>query len=820
MRRGENALDHGVSILRPGAAAAMVACALVVLASAGAVQAQDVRVPFNIPAQPLANALRAFASQGKQQLLFDEDKLARLRAPAVSGNFTPREALNLLLSGSGLAATPSSPGFFTLKDAPSAPVSASDATLASVTVTAQAERDATSEGTRSYAARGTTLFKGAQSLKDIPQSVSVVTRQLMDDRNVTSVYDALSSAPGITIQQSPQGGQYIYSRGFPLRTVQYDGVPLNRDVYGRASNYLSGMAFIDRVEVLRGAAGLLQGEGSPAGAANLVRKRPLSHNALSVEARAGSWDRYGGQVDISRVLNDEGTLRGRALIDYQDQHSFIDYVNQRNATVYATLEYDISPATSVNMGFSSEDTKGRPFMNGLPRYSTGADLALPRSTYLGATWNRQQSINRGLYFDASHQFNESWKFKLSGVQIREDHDIKYAGVNGAVNPSLMRSANIVNRQLADVETSGIDANLTGAFSALGRRHEIVGGANYSKAKTDHDFSYKLNYNIFNIGSFNPGFSEPADADIYAATRERLIGKTAQYGVYSVLRWQLADPLKLVLGARASWFKSNWSTMNAGTWVPDIPKRENGKLTPYAGLIYELNPQWSAYVSYADIFQPQNSYNQAGEPLEPIVGANYEAGIKGELAEGKVNTSLALFRINQTHRAQVDFSTSPTCRSNYYCYTDSGEVQSQGLDAELSGEIAANWNIFSGYTFAQTKYLKDVANEGVVFSPDTPKHLFRLWTSYRLPGALQAVTVGGGVDAQSATYRQVGNVRVDISGRAVWSAMVKYKINRNWTAALNVNNIFDKQYYRAVAGFNNGNYYGDPRNAMLTLRGTF
>ncbi len=139
---------------------------------------------------------------------------------------------------------------------------------------------------------------------------------------------------------------------------------------------------------------------------------------------------------------------------------------------------------------------------------------------------------------------------------------------------------------------------------------------------------------------------------------------------------------------------------------------------------------------------------------------------------------------------------------------------------MSGEIAANWNIFSGYTFAQTKYLKDVANEGVVFSPDTPQHLFRLWTSYRLPGALQAVTVGGGVDAQSATYRQVGNVRVDISGRAVWSAMVKYKINRNWTAALNVNNIFDKQYYRAVAGFNNGNYYGDPRNAMLTLRGTF
>ncbi|MCD2511239.1 TonB-dependent siderophore receptor [Comamonas endophytica] len=798
---------------------APLAVAVALLAAVPA-QAQSGAAPasieFRIAAQPLAQALDALARQARLELMVQPALVEGKSAPAVQGQLTASEALNRLLAGSGLYAEIDGSAVLVRR------VPQGSATLAPVTVSALAARSAVTEHTGSYTTPAVTLGRGTQAIKDIPQSVSVVTRQLMDDQNLKSVYDVLASTTGITLAQSPQGGKYIYSRGFDLTTVQYDGVPLNRGIYGRASNFSSNMASIDRAEVLRGAAGLLQGEGSPGGAVNLVRKRPLDGNAMTAELRAGSWDRYGAQLDISRVLNEEGTLRGRALIDHEDQHSFIDYVNRRNTAVYGTLEYDLSPATRINVAASAEEIHGRPFLNGLPRSTTGGDLGLPRSTYFGATWNRQESSHRGLHFDVSHQFDDDWKLLVSGLYLTEDHDMKYAGVNRAVNPALGQSANIVARSLADLETSGIDAHLTGRFDAYGRRHELVSGMNYTRTTNDTTYGFRTNYNIFNIGSYDPALREPLDSEIYSATREDRKGNARQLGFYNALRLQLSDPLKLVVGARVSWFRTDWDTVTTGA-APSTGTtraRNNAKINPYAGLIYALDPQWSAYVSYADIFKPQNELDASGALLRPMVGANYEAGLKGELMQGRLNTSLALFRIEQKHRAQVDYGSSPTCRDDFYCYTDSGKVRSQGLDAEISGEVARGWNLFAGYTFVRSKYVKDVDNEGLAFQTQTPKHLLRLWSTYQLPGELNAFTLGGGVNAQSASYQQVGAARALNGGRAVWSALLKYRIDRNWTAALNVNNLFDKRYYSSSTTLVNGNYYGDPRNVMLTLRGAF
>ena len=803
-------------------AVAMMAVASVLPAQAqptGAGKAASAVVDIHIAAQPLSQALDAIARQARVEVMVQPALVEDRTAPAVQGRITVREALQRLLAGSGLFAEIEGTAVIVRRVPPGA---SNAATLAPVTVSAQAERSATTEHTGSYTTPAVTVFKGSRTPKDIPQSISVVTRQLLDEQNITSVYEALASTTGITLTQSPQGGQYIYSRGFDLTTVQFDGVPVNTGLYGRASNFSSGMASIDRVEVLRGAAGLLQGEGSPGGAVNLVRKRPLNGDATTVEARAGSWDRYGAQIDVSRVLNAEGNLRGRALIDYEDQHSFVDYVNRRNATLYGTLEYDLSPTTRINLGASSEDSRGRPFLNGLPRSTSGADLNLPRSTYLGATWNHKEATKRGLYFDASHELNADVKLKLTALYLKEKHDMKYAGVNRAVNPSAMQSANIVARSIADLETSGIDANVTGRIEAFGRQHEWVGGANYTRTTNDTTYGFRTNYNIFNLGSYDPALREPNDSEIYASTREDRRGNARQVGVYNAVRLQVTDPLKLVLGARVSWFRTDWDTITTGTSpsVSATSTRENAKVNPYAGLIYALDPQWSAYVSYADIFKPQTERNAAGELLRPMVGANYEAGLKGELLQGRVNTSFAVFRIDQKNRAQEDFGSGESCRDGYYCYTDTGEVRSQGLDAEISGEVARRWNVFAGYTYNQTQYTHDAVSEGEAFNSYTPRHLFRLWSTYQLSGSLSAFTLGGGVNAQSASYRTVGNVRATNGGRAVWSALLKYQVNRHWTAALNVSNLFDKRYYSSMTALVNGSYYGDPRNVMLTLRGAF
>jgi outer membrane receptor for ferric coprogen and ferric-rhodotorulic acid len=776
-------------------------------------------VEVSIPSQPLAQALDALARQTGVELMVAPGLVAGRTAPALQGRYTPREALNRLLAGSGLSAEIDGTAVTVRRGAQGA---TGPTTLAPVTVSATAERSAVTEHSGAYTARVVTVGKGEQALKDIPQSISVVTRQLLDEQHLTSVYDALGSTTGITIQQSPQGGKYIYSRGFDLTTVQYDGVPLNRGMYGRASNYNAGMAFYDRVEVLRGAAGLLQGEGNPGGAVNLVRKRPLATDATTVDLRAGSWDRYGAQVDTSKVLNKEGTLRARALIDHEDHHSFVDYVNRRNTTAYGTIEYDITPSTQVNLGISSESLRGRPAMNGLPRFSNGADLNLPRSTYLGATWNRQETTNRGLYADLTHKFDEDWRLKVTAAHVLEDHDMKYAGSTRAVVPALRQGAVLAARSISDIETSGLDANLTGGFQAFGRRHEVVSGFNYTRATNDTVYGFRTNFNVFDIYNYNPAIREPSDAEIYSATREARQGKSEQFGIYNALRLQIADPLKLIVGARVSWFNTTWNTVTTGASpsLSSTESKENAKLNPYAGLVYTLSPQWSAYASYADIFRPQTEQNVRGELLRPVVGANYELGLKGELMEGRLNTSFAVFSIDQEHRAQEDFNSSPTCRNNYYCYIDTGEVRSQGFDAEISGQVAPRWNVFAGYTFNRTKYLKDVSSEGMAFNTYTPKHIFRLWSTYQLSGALENLTLGGGVSAQSFSYRQIGDVSARMGGRAVWNAFARYQIDRNWSASVNLNNVFDKTYYSSLANFVNSNYYGDPRNVMVTVRGTF
>jgi outer membrane receptor for ferric coprogen and ferric-rhodotorulic acid len=688
-----------------------------------------------------------------------------------------------------------------------------------VRVSAEATRSATTEHTGSYTARAVTIGKSEQPLKDIPQSVSVVTRQLMDEQNATSVYDALASTTGITLLQSPQGGKYIYSRGFDIATLQYDGVNVQR-LYGRSNNYNGSTAIYDRAEILRGSAGLLQGGGDPSGAVNLSRKRPLKEGGVSVTAKAGSWDRYATQIDGSSALNAEGTLRGRAVLDVEDEHSFIDYVNRRNTTLYGTLEYDLSAQTQVSIGASYETFKGRPFISGLPRYSDGSDIRLPRSTYLGASWNRQDNSTQTIYADLSHQFNDQWRAKVSAIHVQEDVYLKYASSQRTVNPATGLGGTVANITDASQTAWGIDANLTGEFTAFGRQHELVLGASYNHTRADTDYSSKTPFTPIDVFAPNPYRTEPTDAEIRYANTENRLATSRQLGAYGALRLQLSDPLKLVVGGRAASYRTIWDTTvtTLGVATPSSTLQDNNRFMPFAGLIYAVNPSWSAYASYADIFNPQWSLDAAGQNLKPIQGATYEIGLKGELFGGRANTSFALYRVDQKNRATEDLASGANCRDGYYCYTDDGRVRSQGFDAEISGELAAAGTCLPATPSTATPTSATSTTRDRTSTPTRPSTCCVPGPPTSCP-AHGVPSPGGGVNAQSASYRKVGTVSIQAPGRAVWSSYVRYQINKQWQASLNFNNMFDKRYYTSIGNLVNSSHYGDPRNVMLTLRGT-
>ncbi|THU02605.1 TonB-dependent siderophore receptor [Lampropedia puyangensis] len=777
---------------------------------------------YSIPASSLSEALRAFASAAGVELTVDGTLVAGKQSSGLNNSYSVAEGFAALLGRHNLQAVRQTNGSYVVvgRSVSTQDRSADSHTLPTVEVTASTLGVST-DGTGSYAARAVSIGKGEQALKDIPQSVSVVTRQLMDEQNATSVYDALESTTGITLLQSPQGGKYIYSRGFDITMLQYDGVNVQR-LYGRSSNYNGGTAIYDRAEILRGSAGLLQGGGDPGGAINLARKRPLRQGGVNATAKAGSWDRYGAQVDGSAALNADGSLRARAVIDTDRGHSFIDQVNHRNNTLYGTVEYDLSTQTQASIGASYETFKGRPFISGLPRYNNGTDIDLPRSTFLGAAWNRQDNATKTVYADLSHQFNDQWRAKVSAIHVQEDLFLKYAASQRTIVPGSTQGGTVSLMTDASQKAWGIDANVTGAFEVLGRQHEVVLGTSYNHTRVNTDYSSKTPFVPIDVFAPDPYRAEPGDDEIRYANTENRLATTRQIGAYGALRLQLSEPLKLVLGGRMGSYKTIWDTTvtTAGVANPSSTLQDNNRFMPFAGVIYALNTDWSAYASYADIFNPQWSLDAAGNNLKPIRGSTYEMGVKGQLWGGRANTSFALYRVDQKNRATEDIASGPDCRDGYYCYSDDGRVRSQGFDAEISGELTRGWNVFAGYTFNRNTYERDINNEGLDFNTYTPKHLLRVWTTYRLPGALNAFTVGGGVDTQSASYRKIGAVRINAPGRAVWNSYVRYQVNDQWQLALNFNNMFDKRYYTSIGNLVNSSHYGDPRNVMLSLRASF
>jgi len=795
--------------LRPAPLALAIAL-IVGIATSHAQEAasQEAPLQFSIAAQPLAQALNDWARQAKVQIIAQQRLVAGKTAPAVSGSFTPDAALVRLLSGSGLIAARE--GNAVVIKAVAA--SGDAAMLEPVTVLARAERNATTEGTDSFAARAVSINKGDQALKDIPQSITVVTRKQLDEQGTLDLRTAANNVTGVVGAKGVGQGMVLSARGFQIDAWQYDGVPIPRNNYALGNWGTEGMVFYDRLEVLRGASGLLQGTGSPGGAVNLVRKRGQHEPAIAITARAGSWDRYGLQLDAGGPLDEAGTLRGRVVLDEARSHSFVDYVNDRTRSLYAVLDYDISPDTTIGLGVSNTDSKGRPMIRGLPRYADGSDLGLARNTYVGAWWNRAHIEQTTIFADLDHRFNQDWKLKVSALHLDEKNTSTHQRMHGlvAADGSGVTYANWVTD--FDSEKFGADAYVNGKFSLLGLENDITLGANYSKYTSNDMYArtFTAGGNIFDINHNRP-WQNLDTIMAEGGVQTRPTYDVRQKGVYGTLRTKLTEPLTAIAGARISWYDylyrvpaSDIQTHNTAT----------GEVTPYFGLVYALTPQWSAYGSYTSVFEPQSARTAAGDVLKPIIGTNYELGLKGELMDGQVNTSLAIFRYDHKNRAVTDVESGFACDGGY-CSTASGKVRSQGVEAELSGEVLRDLQVVVGYTYNTTKFLNDPTNQGQVFSTWTPKHMVRAWASYRLPENLNRFTVGGGFVSQSHTLGYDRSFKVP--GFTVWNMRVAYQATPEVSLALNLNNVFDKRYW--IPGFNeqNGNNdYGDPRNVMLTL----
>ncbi|MCO1733966.1 TonB-dependent siderophore receptor [Pseudomonas aeruginosa] len=654
----------------------------------------------------------------------------------------------------------------------------------------------------------TTLGKVPLKPRELPQSASVIDHERLEQQNLFSLDEAMQQATGVTVQPFQLLTTAYYVRGFKVDSFELDGVPA---LLGNTASSPQDMAIYERVEILRGSNGLLHGTGNPAATVNLVRKRPQREFAASTTLSAGRWDRYRAEVDVGGPLSASGNVRGRAVAAYEDRDYFYDVADQGTRLLYGVTEFDLSPDTLLTVGAQYLHIDSITNMAGVPMAKDGSNLGLSRDTYLDVDWDRFKWDTYRAFGSLEQQLGGGWKGKVSAEYQEADSRLRYAGSFGAIDPQTGDGGQLMGAayKFKSIQRS-LDANLNGPVRLFGLTHELLGGVTYAQGETRQDTARFLNLpnTPVNVYRWDPHGVPRPQIGQYTSPGTTT---TTQKGLYALGRIKLAEPLTLVVGGRESW------------WDQDTPAtrfKPGRQFTPYGGLIWDFARDWSWYVSYAEVYQPQaDRQTWNSEPLSPVEGKTYETGIKGELADGRLNLSLAAFRIDLENNPQED-PDHPGPPNNPF-YISGGKVRSQGFELEGTGYLTPYWSLSAGYTYTSTEYLKDSQNDsGTRYSTFTPRHLLRLWSNYDLPWQDRRWSVGGGLQAQSDYSVDYRGVSMRQGGYALVNMRLGYKIDEHWTAAVNVNNLFDRTYYQSLSNPNWNNRYGEPRSFNVSLRGAF
>ncbi|KKO62659.1 Ferric-pseudobactin receptor precursor [Janthinobacterium sp. KBS0711] len=782
---------------------------------------------FQVPAGDLATALRQVASQSRVILSFTPEQTRGKTSAGLSGRHDVLAALNGVLRGTGLKAERSANGSYVLRPADAAAGGEAMAMMPEVSVKAQ--QDAT-EGSGAYVstlpiATATPL---GLSIRETPQSVSVITQQRMQDQGLNTIAQVMAQTPGITLFSLGSERTGFTSRGYSITNYQLDGVSTHSENLGLnaiPSQSLADMALYDRIEVLRGASGLMTGAGDASGAINMVRKKPTAQFQASVEGELASYDERRAMADVSGPLNETGSVRGRLVTVYEEGDSIIDDYSRDKKVVYGVVEADLSRDTKLTAGVTHQRKRSNGSLSylGFPLfYSNGVMTDLPRSFSPAAKSNRFDTNSTDLFATVEHALANDWKLKISAnrVQSSQEERAVYLSVSGGFPDQATGDGLSLNADYRDyqLQVNSVDVNVRGPFSAFGRQHELVLGMDYSEfqSTTDGRFDRGVENTPVNLYRWNrtatPVFG--GTTVIYDSTRR-------QASAYAASRFNLSERLKLIAGAKVLRYSENYiSDAPSVNFYSASPASESRVFTPYGGLVFDIDGTHSAYASYSSIYQPQASQDRYGKLLAPREGKTFEAGIKSGWLDGRLNTSAALYQIRQSNLSESDPGYTVPGTNNPANRAIKG-AKTQGVDVEATGAITPDWNISASWSYSQTEN-----NAGKAILTTFPRHLVKLWTTYRLPGDLNRLTVGGGVNWQSRVYSDIDAWQINSTmhweqkAYSVASLMARYDVNDKLSATVNVANLFDKKYTASVSDWWYSGMYGPARKVALKVRYQF
>ncbi|OEC35379.1 outer-membrane receptor for ferric coprogen and ferric-rhodotorulic acid [Pseudomonas cuatrocienegasensis] len=854
-----------------------LATAEVAPASVNAKRVADEARDYTITSGSLGSALLQFGRQSGLQLLVPGELVLGLSSSGLKGSYTSDTALTALLQGTPLSFRFVGTDTVQVFAAGPKPDSA-ERVLGPVRVEGlsgaagtqfrgggNGSRDVTAtEGSGSLnGPRLSVGSKGPSSIKDTPQSVSVITEERMKQQNIKTLGEAMEQATGITVLQGTGSlDQMFYSRGYEIKNIQIDGG--SPFIVGAISSYRLrpnfDMSMYDHMELLRGSDGLFNGNGDAiGGSVNLVRKKPLDHAQTAITMQAGSWDNYRTSFDVSGPLGFDGRLRGRGVVTWQDRKYFYDIANDDTKLIYGTLEADLTDNTLFELGGSYSRMHATPWEGGLSMYGNGDDPELPRSTAWTYPWTHLNTETKEVFASLRQQLGDNADLSIKFTRLDQDNDTLSAFPDGSISRDGSGVYLTTYASKTNSTQDSLDINLNGHFEVFGLTQKVLLGGNYQKIKSYYTAPgngrtsdiYPNGAPIVSVLPFDSSVPKPPiPADQYDDLQ---YNDLKQWGLYARVEITPWEPLHLITGWRLNRYLDR-ATLNAYDFSgPEMVITKEAIISsareferPYYAAVFDLAPEWSLYASYTDVYTPQlGSITLSGAPVAPLTGTSIEGGLKFASADGLLNASLSVYRNERIGTAvpvlyideQTGQLTDATIdlgggRQGYFTNATSPDL-SRGIDFEVTGQITPYWQASLGYSFNMNQQagVTDPLQRGKPLHTQSPKHNLKVWNSFNLSGneILDRTQLGIGVKAQSATY-VAGGVFDDnfnysefnFEGKpyAVVSARAAYQIDDNWNVALNVENLFDKTYYQTVGQFSGGFWYGEPRNFMLSLTGSF
>lgn len=839
-------------------------CGIALAVSAAIAEAQVV-AQFDLPAQPLADSLRAIAGQTHSNILFDRQLVMGLSAPPLQLKSTTEEALTYLLRGTALTwrqldektvtiQRAEAPGESQNSQAPARrlpQVSGVDTALDAGRLRL-AQADAASQAAEASGASSTpeetlqevvvtginfkyndveSANKMNLSIKDTPQTVKVITEDMLDFAGITKFEDTYKIDAGAQTSNAQDGWVRTYFRGFRLdydKALKIDGLRIP----GQITPDLSAF---ERFEIVKGPTSTMFGQAQIAGTLNAVSKKPRADRGGSISLETGSFNHYRGEVDVYGALTADERLTGRMVASYLDEDSFLDFSFNKRKVIAPSLKYDFTPNTALTMQLQYQDIS----FNGSYGYGAqyiGPDTDegrntpsnyvwpdVPRSTLVGfpdAIPKREMLLARSLL---EHSFANDWK--LRAIAQYTKGDTKNLGAySGSVAPDGDVPLYMYYTDGGGEAYAG-DVSLFGDVEWFGRKHTLYVGLEYSR----DDFGRVVGAGLLGPGSFNifhpdysalprlprnpapyldlgtPGYSGYIYQDHTLYVEKGLV-------LQSILH--PTDKLSVLLGARYSSFDLSSRSICCGPEALEpLPSGFAGTagysdndLTFQVGTTYALTSSINAYLSYGETFLPRNQFvadpaapndpDQA-KRTPPEEGVSYEVGLKGEALGRQLSWSVAAFDIARNHIAEDDPD-----EEIFGFVLLQGKQRSRGVEVDFQGEVTPGWDIYGSLAVIDNKYVKGELTGFRSFI--APRFGASLFSSYEIQqGPLAGLGFGGGL-----IYKQRGEVQQRQSnGYGLFfdhlfedtfemDTRVFYRRNA-WMLQLSAFNLLNTKYYSPV-----------------------